>query len=74
MMEEIASGFNLDVFFHEIFLGDIRKNNILRILIKHSESIWNSRIIFILFIFKILLQLFNVFALLEFWMLSDFSQ
>ena len=74
VMEEVASRFDLDELLDHLFLWDVTKDHILRVLVQNGEPVWNPGVILGLFLLDSQLELIVTLALQELWMVSDFSQ
>jgi hypothetical protein len=74
VVEEVTSWLDLDELFHDVLLWNVRKDDILRVLRKHGESVWNTSVVLILLNFKNLLELVKLFNIEEFRMLSHLSE
>ena len=74
MMEEIATRLDFDELFNHLFLRNVAHNDILRVLLNHSESVWNSRVILCFLSFESFLEVIKILASHELWMLNDFSK
>lgn len=65
VMEEVASGLDLDELSDELFLWNVSHDHILWVLVQYRESVWDSGCIFSLLSFQSLLELIEIRGLQE---------
>ena len=71
VVEEVASGLDLDELPHQLFLRDVGHDDVLRILVEDCELVGDARGVLLLLLLDCMLKLLQVLAPQEFWVLYD---
>ena len=74
LMEEVATRLDLDELFHKLFLWDVSKDNILRVLVEDCELVRDTRWILFFLSLNALLEFLLVADLDELGMLKNLSE
>lgn len=74
VMEEVASRFDLDELLDHLFLWDVAKNYVLRVLVEDGKPVRDPGVVFSLLLLDSQFKLIIALALQELRMIGDFPQ